>query len=717
MSNESECAKYIGAVQHVPVSALAKDRDPQVVQANEIPDQILSKVNKYRDMTVKHIIAWKVDDAYSNFILERYLNGFWIRWRLRENAELTAFEFLESIPDRNSNVRESKLRDWVKLDIPDFLNIWRRDKELLPSSATELWALDMTPPGYIPVKEERSTTTSKLHYNPKTYFQRKYFEALFSMRIPLAYFVKSNLSRLRNLCKNSPTDGTVTYQMVVSEMLLSFEDFDKRHGTSAGGLVQFEFESRATSELRRHILTQSFHLSSLENETFKKVLALILKSREIKLQVLILLELISMNKMDGKLRNFEDKYKSKLKKRARNVAKIGVISRRRKAKGKNEGSQHLDFCERLDIYVDKLCIIDVILRMETSDMNMGKEEDSLTRTAIEKLMEYKKNMLNNGKEPSSFGFVSYVLIPYYTRRVPNAVEFISRKIKGPKLESSLPVFKRAASSASMVINDAVLNQGNIECDISQTRKNSIVSTESPINSPSPSTSLPKLQRVTSNIIQPPLIKTRTDSHLSEFLELESNSLRKPAVASRANSEIPLTKLQKRQLSVSDLISEEAKKYDIPKDHTFNIAGKSLNVNRSLVSASFQRIGKRKLSHAGASSKLLIERTEASVQVEATPHGKQGEKTRLQLIREPAIIESPLKITEVAASPCRNPKQLPDAELTYETPIKDGVISSTIKDLQIPASDQKNAHTDTGIIYSPQHMPPKKVRRRLFGPQG
>lgn len=703
MLNAQNETTLVGSVKELPAGVVVKLNDFQVLDLEDIPDEILSLIQG-KSVLLKHLIYECTNGVFQYAILEKYCRSKWIKWQI-ENLDLPPFKSDQISSTRLADYPEIKVQEWNKLDIPDFMELWKEDRDLIPEGEVDEEAqLDMKPPDInteVSLKSKKDTMQ-----DPNKYLERKYYEALFSIRMPLAYFVKSNLVRLKNLCK---THGNpeLAYRALISGMLLDIPEFDKRHDIANFGSLKYPFPQQI-AELRDTILRDSYHISVQLDEVHPvmKDLVAFFKIREIKLQIIMLLELISMSNMDAKLKNFEKRYTSKFKARAINVTRAGKFFRNKKMnnhKRKPIGSEkpELDFCEKLDLMVDKLCIADILLSVESTE-NIDKDKE--TFTTHDRIIEHRKNILNGGKEASSLGFISYVLVPYYNRKTPYAVELITRKIKGPDLKSTALKAKRSGSAkvTSKILEEPLEKHAPLSLP-SLSRQNSLTSIASTLNSstPSPCPVPPTIKRHNSTVL-PALLNSRTSSNLGEFLESEVQTVRHPSLVSRTKSDMSFNRLQKRQLSVNDLtVNGTQKKKPLASEKSQPMAvinGKSIKLASG--TSSFQRVGKRK----SESTRGNIETAVAAVQVMATPHGKKLSSSTTQ-DRNNTIVASPLVHNTSLVS-----SELP-LDTIKATPIK----YTNIQRYQSASTQLGDTLMDGKMVKSPQ-LQGKKVRRRLFAPE-
>lgn len=406
---------YLGSLINIPKSIILNYDSVTVIQAETIPTVLTEHFGN--DPTTKHILE---DDTHRYHLVERYNSQIYIDWGVKE-LDLTTIQFdqkelnvakISKVPYPNPNIEN--------FNIKIFFPFWEEDSN---PEVEENIKLSMTPPGdkQSPVKIEAEIA------NPRTYLETKYYEALFSIQIPLAYFVKSNLIRFKNMCRTTyNSEFEMAYQATLLDMLLTIPKFDQRHDLNA--LVSNSIFTNPIALDCKDACLNKYHLSrNIEQpSTQLSDLSFVLKARELKLQIVILLELIYLNGRDDNFKNFERRYKSKLKKRALNVTRIATRrnklnkEHKKDPNTKKDEEVSLDLCEQLDVYLDKLNIVDILLGSEVSNPDLEADNNPIH--------EQKQNILNKNKEASSVGFANYVLIPYFVKKLPNAVSFIISKL-------------------------------------------------------------------------------------------------------------------------------------------------------------------------------------------------------------------------------------------------------------------------------------------------
>ncbi|AET38023.1 Sld3p Ecym_2277 [Eremothecium cymbalariae DBVPG len=687
-------SSIVSSFLKVPKNLIFREGDPLLLDSKDIPSCILDKIYD-ANVVVNHLI--KLAKGHWG-LLERYYSDQWLLWRLEPPTEDLQHDQPLLDHHQNSQYKIKTIDEWCRIDIPDLIGFWKED-QYTGHDANEYVGLDfiISPPDKI-LSSRDTSTLAEVSQDPIQYLNKKYYETLFQLGVPLALFVKSKLSRLKNICKNKQAN---LYRDVLSIMILDLAEFGGRHDAEHQGLLIYELPSYA-AELREKYIINQFHIHNLRDNkgqaSYVKDLIMILKARELKLQIILLLEIISLEKMDACFKDFELKYRSNLDKRSLEVTKANPMFRRRRKENQHKATKKkkLDLCEQLDILLDKLTIADILLTTEPRiHIDEEKKQD---QTPQEKILELKRNMLNKGKEVSSLGFISYVLVPYWSKRTPNVVAFIIKKIKGPSLQKNLPSSTRSSSLPSEEPSIA-------------SRRSSLSSTT---NSSCPSSPKTTQLKIASGSSAVNLLNSRTSSNLVEFLESD-NSLGKRPSLSRTNSDLSLNRLQKRQLPASDLASMNILRNQVSFDGTSSftsVYGRYKSTARA-VTQSFRRVGKRKLQPM--TEDKPVDETRYDIQVTATPikEAKSSKPVdRLQVIESPvATNTSPAKsLIEIAATPL---KRRLSVKQRFQDEASNTVTSSSAPHkVELAQKPELNAEISPIIAARPKH---KKVRRRLFIP--
>ncbi|AMD21294.1 HER015Wp [Eremothecium sinecaudum] len=681
----------IGSFIKLPSDLPNSLQDPKLLDAKDIPASVLKSILD-KNVSAKHLL-FSAHDRWA--IIERYYGDKWVFWELDGSAEQSQAKLLSSkLNSSRCCYHPNSLNEWLSIGIRDLAKCWKEtpcnetslDIDRDKPSALEL---DMKPPGMEMTVE--NTKEGDIHPDPVQYLSKKYYESLFQLRTPLAIFVKSKLVRLKILCNGN---GELSYREVLETALLSHQDLVNRHDISHSGLLNYILPKDANELLTKHIMKEfNILLDSTNPERISQTadLIFILKAREVKLQIILLIELITISKMDVNFKAFEDDYKKILKQRSLRVSKANFsIRRKRRAPIKQiTASTQLSLLERLDFLLDKLSIIDILLNSEPSIPESNKQKKELSSANL--IAELKRHMLINENEASSIGFLTYVLIPYWSKKSPHTVSFIANKIEGSYVRKD-PSFKQPKLNRS-------------EDQPVTSRHSSFSSTVTSTVSQPVRTSLPPNMH---NVSLPALLKSETQSSFTDFFSSTTSGNKRPAMLLKSNTDLALNRLEKRQMSASDMSTLKI----LPKqnqingtEHTTLSKGIPLSIHSSAVQ-SFKRVGKRKLD----SSSHEDSKTQGIVQVTATP---AKHLTLTKSIRPLEIVESPLierprdfvnAAIEVAATPLKCARR--EGGLTMKnniTPITEPITKS------IKRRDDYNRKSAIHDVKT------RKVRRKLFLP--
>lgn len=638
-----------------------------------MPDTVVREISN-KDVTIKHLL--KTGDGHA-YMVERYYGETWVLWCVEAPADQTLYE--KSYKRHTRACYEAKtLAEWERYDVPELLGFWQEDVDSEPDlNAYEGLELDMKPPDALPAPTAIPAVSGD-YADPQLYLNKKYYEALFQLRIPLAFFVKSKLARAKNLCSNV---SACSYEQAVATLAQDFQEFDRRHSTENFGLLRYALPQFA-QELRTRCVKDEFklnmdHLDDTSSE-YAAELAQILKIRELKLQLIMHIELIALRSLDGRFRDFEARYENTLTKRSLNTLRTKRIYSRKSTKEKKKAVKplELDVCEQLDLLLDKMAIIDILLSTESSVSKNGAPSNK--NETHELLAEHKRNLSRDGKEESSLGFIRYVLVPYWSRKIPNVTAFITKKIKGLNMQ-------RCAVSSSQ--------SSSIQEGSTTTSRRSSFSSNLPISSTPSSPSIPTTSSG-SSVIAPKLMKAKANSNLLEFLESESSLNKHPSTLSKSNSDLALNRLQKRQLAVTDLAASATRNGSYE-----GIGNSSKGANRSFISAkqSFKRASKRKLDQITESK---VGANTGVVQITATPARTLAKPAaeKMTIVKSPfSEAKQATSLVEIAATPLRNHPESSSAPVFEQH----GIVKTPV-----------NRDNDASGINKPKA---KKVRRRLFAP--
>lgn len=640
--------QLLESIQRLPRTITIDFTHPTAVQSTELRPESLEAIERY-EATFKHVFR---DQAGNDYLLERYGSKYCIYWP----ASGFISSDLRRLPTQPSKaINNIASKNWNTLRFDDILSLWSEDPEVRSLSAPIRLNMQVS---------ENSAHRSRGNQNvqPKDYLLTKYYESLFFIHLPLAYFLKSNLERLKSMYKSTSTqDNGQAYRRCLTDMLLENRQFDKRHEDD--NIVKSELP-HAIAMRKRKACLEKFGIAA-QGETYqedKNDLCLVLRVREIKLQIILLLESVYSDNLDSTFKDFDARYRGRLKARSLNLTRlIPRRSRRERSSSpeKHETEGEFDCCEQLDLYLDKLCILDILLASEPANTN----------TDLNPIREHKKNMLSKNKEASSVGFANYVLVPHFTSRTPYALRFIIRKLKGPSLRNRKPSQRK---EMSLETNGSSAGQ-TAQSSVTPSTLSLLPQASSEASSPGSSIAPSHGRAFTTE-----LSDLRSNSSMDEFLETNTVFRRNPSLISRTSSDLTMNHLQRRQLSVTEFTphrtASASKDSKSSKNGPFGGA--------FLPQQSFRRVGKRKDMHqiSRSVSTTAIDNEVDLVQVMGTP-----------LKRDETAAKKRAKLHNIVESPVNTIKGTADIEATPE----------------------QKTHPEE--IPSQQGPTNKRVRRKLFAP--
>lgn len=245
---------------------------------------------------------------------------------------------------------------------------------------------------------------------PLPYLKTRYYNILYSTSIPLTYFPKTALSRLRVLCNNDQND----LKDILQTLVLSNEKFNQRHEGRFGVLKTMNEDDTYQIDKIEKTCQSEYLLkhNNLKNDSFVNDLVLELKVRESQLQLLLLLEILTiLNIIESEFLNTASPEKPKPKK-----SRPSLI-RKKNSKRK---------------------IIPTFLGMGVSNESpqLPVHNNSSMFHSLNDIIE-KMNLwdtLSSKKKDSTISFVAYVLVPHYKNKLPETINYIVGRIKSLNLK-------------------------------------------------------------------------------------------------------------------------------------------------------------------------------------------------------------------------------------------------------------------------------------------
>lgn len=335
-------------------------------------------------------------------------------------------ENIPQIGDENDNYEDEPSKFG---DISDFIHTWLYEPIVDPSKSERLPLFNMKPPvaQLAPSKAENIMISPQSEANPLNFLLSRYYNTLYSLTTPLSYFPKTALARFKIMCGN---DRNVMKSNLLS-VYLTTEQLEERYNGNFGldKVLNLQTQKPTSSSTEYEAKSRenfvSKHLSNSSNEKLIRKLVLELKIREAHLQILVLMELVLCWPIDEE--QFLTEMAKKQAKMASKNQKQSLVRRKGNKKkivptflgiGIQEFAQSPEkpankSVDELTLYTSLIALVDQMGIWETLLGRMKGEKDGLM-----------------------YGFLAYVLVPFFNNQLPHIVSFIIQKVKElrPKLE-------------------------------------------------------------------------------------------------------------------------------------------------------------------------------------------------------------------------------------------------------------------------------------------
>ncbi|ODV66018.1 SLD3-domain-containing protein [Hyphopichia burtonii NRRL Y-1933] len=514
----------------------------------------------------------------------------------------------------------------------EYLAYWKTDPT--PKKGEQITNFSMKPPTILDQPklmhqpDSPITLTSPQSENdPMKFLYARYFSILYSLNTPLSYFPKTSLVRFKNLCDN---DGH-KIKANLQKLYLTINEFDIRHEGRLGLLKsvdrtevsscntkeRYEIESQQEFVKKNHILpllsknSESQFSKEASSDTAEvnsvnapmtleeklSALTLDLKVREAQLQILISLELISLLEiqenvfLDQNLKRQESEFE-----KSKKAVKPSLVRKRKNKSSKKIMPTFLG----MGINVDELKVL--INEPTTIKIDEYSLFSSMT-TLVDRMgiWDTLAGVTTSKKDDSAFGFVAYVLIPYFNRKLPWVIKFIINKFKS--LNPKLVPKKDRRSKSSNGSEDKKVSKPGVPIEkadsSSKPKDRSSRFPKKPLGS----------QRV------PFLHKSSSSSRSNRESSLSDDLL--PAFAlKRSKSSLSTKNLERRQVDISVNLKDDSK---ISKSKSLTENDK-LNRNKNLDFNKPSIFGDARRIKSTANSFKPVEST---TQIEATPAKKMN----------------------------------------------------------------------------------------------
>ncbi|KAL6929625.1 hypothetical protein ACO0SA_001028 [Hanseniaspora valbyensis] len=336
--------------------------------------------------------------------------------------------------------------------------------------------------------ESTESSNNKI-VDPKSFFIEKYYHLLYSINFlskssnkdRFCHYIKNNVkisllkhcdqvvkqnSTSNNTFGNKGTTNTILYKNIIENSVISVKNMDLKYSN-----IDLRFKDNENKILNQYehefdliyhrntcifnnwnVMINSKKINNNNNNKYDAslidTLINIFKIRELKLQIITSLELLTFTTLDSNFANFDEIYKPKTFSN-----NIGKKKRNKKINKNLNNSDSLDQCQLLNILVNKLCLTESLIEPQ---LELTSEEQEIAGTlnldANFKLSNKKKikeippkiianwyltNCLFNEKNDESLlGFYNNCLVPVYKKRLPKCLKFFENKFKGTTFEKS-----------------------------------------------------------------------------------------------------------------------------------------------------------------------------------------------------------------------------------------------------------------------------------------
>lgn len=309
-----------------------------------------------------------------------------------------------------------------------------------------------------------SPSKSEESQDPLQFLTNRYYHSLYSLNEPLSYFPKTSLTRFINLCQGN---DSLTIA-ILDSLILSMEKFDLRYdGKSNGEFFISEIGSLSDCELRNQerfkervgfnvkLNTEDdddekyeevglVHLNGIDNNKLQKLI-LELKIREAQLQIILLFEVLqnlNINEDEFLKLNLQ-KLNELMMKQSQDKQKVSLVRKKRKLYKPMEESN-----ERNNSKKKSKCVKPTTL-LGPSTLNELKNREFDYYLYLNKLIdrlnlwevlmvsdkhEKQGDSSTDGTASSSYGFLAYVLVPYYGKTFPVLMKYVIQNMKNTNMK-------------------------------------------------------------------------------------------------------------------------------------------------------------------------------------------------------------------------------------------------------------------------------------------
>ncbi|KAA8915616.1 hypothetical protein TRICI_002261 [Trichomonascus ciferrii] len=295
------------------------------------------------------------------------------------------------------------------------------------ATAESLGRLKLDPPGSKGDEDNVPNTIpvpqlpESLPTDPSRFLEHAYFETLYLSKTPLVYFVKSTLSRTRSLCKDGSGGDKQAYLHrvidILHQRLLSVVQLDHKYdGDRLESVVRGNAEKSASewSDSERYFLESwKTRLENTSDASLRTEIA-DLKIRETQLQVVLLLEILSMRVRAGIV---DQKQEHEPSSKPENKNKKPSLVRRRRKKPTAEAQQQSQQPAENDVKVNPEVLLDILF----DRLCIWQALADAPTTA--------KSSAESGPDRLQM-FCQEVIMPYFSFRLPEKSRVMVKKAQG-----------------------------------------------------------------------------------------------------------------------------------------------------------------------------------------------------------------------------------------------------------------------------------------------
>lgn len=373
------------------------------------------------------------------------------------------FQLILSSSEITSDVLAIDKKSWTNIeDLNALFGDWQEDLPLSSKDESPLTEFSMRPRNHqdagcisaVP-SSKISDISPKSFQDPRSFLLSRYYNTLYSLNTPLSYFPKTSLSRVTIMCeeRSEPLSEELFNIYLTPELL------EERHRSHYGLLNHFGFTGNDTLlhlnnyEIESQKRFISAYATSAISDDQRLSLLLKLKIREAQLQLLVIMELITALKIDEITFLKQHKKKGEEDTKQYRKANKSLLVRKRKmtkkiiptfsGMGINESEEpelfSFELSREKSLYTSMITLVE---QMSIWDTLLGRG--------------------HREKDQSPTGFLGYVFLPFYNKRLPQVTKFIADIIKELRPKFKAPKTKLSrSSSASSKVEETVSESSNI----------------------------------------------------------------------------------------------------------------------------------------------------------------------------------------------------------------------------------------------------------------